>query len=160
MKLNFQPLAQNIDLVPAQLLVNAKTLDDFQAIKVAEIAPANADGDKLSQAYDIPYDMEVNCLVVEVRRGDTVKYAALLVPYGKRANTASPTKRALDSSKVSFIDLELVTEATQMMFGAIITIGLPSDYQVLYDPILLEQEKLVVGGGFVHSKLLIPSRIL
>lgn len=97
---------------------------------------------------------------VEVRRGDMVKYAALLVPYGKRANTASLTKRALDSSKVSFADLELVTEATQMMFGAIITIGLPSDYQVLYDPILLEQEELVVGGGFVHSKLLIPSRIL
>lgn len=161
MRLVFEPVSGvNKNLLPECVYNFISHFDDSQAIKAAEIDPSFADGDLLSKKYDIPYEMEVNCLVVEGRRGEDRRYAALLVPYGKRVNTNAVVKRHLDAAKVSFADIEYVTEAIGMEFGSIMPIGLPKDWLILADKSLLEQKYLVVGGGLVKSKLLLASHLL
>lgn len=160
MNLPFEKVSEHKDLVPAVIYDFLTNENLLETVKVAEINPDYADGDLLSQHYDIPIEMEVNCLVVEGKRQERVTYAAVLVPYGKRANTASPTKRALDVSKVSFSPLDYVLQESQMEFGSITPLGLPQDWHILIDSALLEQEELVIGGGLVKSKLLIPSQVL
>ncbi|AWN19021.1 YbaK/EbsC family protein [Streptococcus sobrinus] len=160
MNLDFQPLEGREDLVAPAVAEFVQKQGLSQTVKVARINPDFADGELLSKEYDIPYKMEVNCLVVEGSRGEDKKYAALLVPYGKRAKTNATVKRPLDASKIHFADLEVVLEMTGMEFGSITPLGLPDDWKILVDSSLLEQEKLVIGGGLVTSKLLLPAEVL
>ena len=160
MNLEFQPLEGHEDsLAPAVVqFAHKNNLDKI--LKVASINPDFAGGELLSKEYDIPYEMEVNCLVVEGSRGEDKSYAALLVPYGKRAKTNATVKRPLDASKVSFADLEAVLELTGMEFGSITPVGLPEDWLILVDSQLLKEENLVLGGGLVSLKILLPSAVL
>ena len=160
MNLDFQPLEGREYLVAPAVAEFVQKQGLSQTVKVARINPDFADGELLSKEYDIPYKMEVNCLVVEGSRGEDKKYAALLVPYGKRAKTNATVKRPLDASKIHFVDLEVVLEVTGMEFGSITPLGLPDDWKILVDSSLLEQEKLVIGGGLVTSKLLLPAEVL
>lgn len=83
MNLEFQPLEGREYLVAPTVAEFVQKQGLSQTVKVARINPDFADGELLSKEYDIPYKMEVNCLVVEGSRGEDKKYAALLVPYGK-----------------------------------------------------------------------------
>ena len=100
MNLDFQPLEGREYLVAPAVAEFVQKQGLSQTVKVARINPDFADGELLSKEYDIPYKMEVNCLVVEGSRGEDKKYAALLVPYGKRAKTNATVKRPLDASKI------------------------------------------------------------
>ncbi len=160
MKLNFQ----NIDdktrsLLPDsvyEFITSSKWADSFL---VAEINPEYADGESLSREYDIPYDMELNCLVVEGRRKDVVRYAALIVPYGKRASMNAKVRNPLDAKEVKLADLNYVTEVTGMEYGSITPVGLPADWMILIDSSVFDQEYVIVGGGLVKSKLMLPARL-
>lgn len=135
-------------------------LEGAQEIKVTEIDPEFALGLSQYPQFGIPTEKEVNCLVVEGKRGEDKKYAALLVPYGKRANTNATVKRPLDVSKVGFAPLDIVLEQSGMEFGAITPIGLPESWSILIDQQILEQDSIIVGGGLVQSKLLVPTKLL
>lgn len=105
MKLEFKKIEENKDLLPDIVYAYIKAFDKEGLIKAAKIDPAFADGESLSREYDIPYEMELNCLIVEGQRGENRKYAALVVPYGKRANMNAKVRGPLDAKKVSFADL-------------------------------------------------------
>ncbi len=160
MNLDFQPLEGREDLVAPAVAEFVQKQGLSQTVKVARINPDFADGELLSKEYDIPYKMEVNCLVVEGSRGEDKKYAALLVPYGKRAKTNATVKRPLDASKIHFADLKVVLEVTGMEFGSITPVGLPEDWLILVDSQLLKEGNLVLGSGLVSSKILLPSAVL
>lgn len=161
MNLAFSPISEkNQALLAPAVYQCVKDLKAEATVQVAAINPAFADGESLSREYGISYEMEVNCLVVEGSRGDEKRYAALLVPYGKRAKTNATVKKPLDASKVGFADLSFVVEKTGMEYGSITPLGLPSDWLILIDASLLEQEKLVLGGGLVSSKICLPSAFL
>ncbi|MFS1664656.1 YbaK/EbsC family protein [Streptococcus sp. zg-JUN1979] len=160
MNLEFKPASESKDILSASVWEGIVTLNATQDIQVAEINPEFADGDSLNREYGVPFDQEANCLVLEGKRGDETKYAALLIPYGKKANTNATVKRPLDVSKVGFAPLDFVLEQTGMEFGAITPIGLPETWSLLIDSQILEQEKILVGGGLVQSKLLVPTQLL
>ena len=154
MKLVFNEVTK--DLVPDCVY---SFCQKYPEIQVAEINPNFADGELLSQNYDIPYEMELNCLVVEGKRNEESNYAALLVPYGTRANMNAKVRNPLDAKKVSFANLDYVIQTTGMEFGSITPIGLPSDWKILVDASILEQEYVIVGGGYVKSKCMLPSKL-
>lgn len=160
MLLDFKPALEHPELLAKPVLDFIHTFDKDRQITVAEINPDYADGELLSQQYDMPFEMEVNCLVVKGQRGEDVRYAALLVPYGKKAKTNATIKRPLDVAKVSFAPLDEVLSATQMEFGSITPIGLPQDWSILIDAELLQQEQLILGAGLVKAKLCLPADIL
>ena len=157
MKLEFKEIAENKDLLPGQVYEFILGFDKEGLIKAAKIDPAFADGESLSREYEVPYEMELNCLIVEGQRGDTVKYAALLVPYGKRASMNAKVRAPLDVKKVSFADLNYVCEVTGMEYGSITPVGLPEDFMILADESIFLQKEVIVGSGKANGKLLLPS---
>lgn len=158
MKLAFRPVTENDPLLPSSVYAYLCSHDTDHAVQCAEIDPAFADGDALSREYEIPQEMELNCLVVEGSRGDSVHYAAVVVPYGKRASMNAKVRGPLDAKKVVFADLNYVTEATGMEYGSITPVGLPEDWKILVDSSVFDQEYVIVGGGLVKSKIMMPSQ--
>ena len=160
MKLVFKDIIGNEDLLPDRVNKFISEFDKDNEIKVAEIDPEYADGEALHNAYDVPYEMKLNCLIIKGSRGETIKYAALVVPYGKRANMNAKVRNPLDVKEVRFADLDHVISQTGMEFGSITPIGLPDDWFILVDSSVLEQEDIIVGGGRACSKLMMPSRLI
>jgi len=155
MKLEFTEIEKNPGLLPDS--VYAYIQKNRFNIQVAEINPTYADGESLHQQYDVPYEMELNCLVVEGRRNEDVHYAAVVVPYGKKASMNAKVRTPLNAKKVSFADLDYVTEKTGMEYGSITPVGLPEDWIILLDSSVLNQESVIVGSGKANGKLMLPS---
>lgn len=160
MELQFTTALDHPELMPASVFNFIKSFDTDHEIQIAEINPAYADGQLLHEYYGVPYEMELNCLIVEGTRGEETQYAALVVPYGKRAATNATTKKPLDVKKVSFANLEEVVKQTQMEYGSITPVGLPDDWKILLDSQIFDQSELIIGGGLVHSKIKLPSYLL
>ena len=159
MELTFRPIKQNDELLPAKVSAFLLPYAEKYDIETAEIDPAFADGENMHTQYGVRYEEEANCLVVEGSRNDIVKYAALVVPYGKRANMNAKVRNPLDAKKVSFADLHYVTDVTGMEYGSITPVGLPEEWLVLVDPSVLNEEYIIVGGGLAKSKLRIPTAL-
>lgn len=70
MKLEFQSIEERKDLLPEKVYEYIKAFDTKGCIRISEIDPAFADGESLSREYDVPYEMELNCLVVEGQRAN------------------------------------------------------------------------------------------
>ncbi|MCR5300359.1 MAG: hypothetical protein K6D92_05650 [Erysipelotrichaceae bacterium] len=160
MPIVFQNIDAARDLLPESVYRCLKTVDPEGTARVGEIDPACADGESLHQVYGVPYEKELNCLVVAGSRGDETNYAALLVPYGKRASMNSVVRTPLNAKKVVFADLEYVIQETGMEFGSITPVGLPEGWKILAEETILEQETVIIGGGKVCSKLEIPTSLL
>ena len=159
MKLEFRDIHENDELLPESVSQFLMPYTDRYTIQTAEIDPAFADGANMHEQYGVAYEEELNCLVVEGSRNDTKKYAALVVPYGKRANMNAKVRNTLDAKKVSFADLNYVTAETGMEYGSITPLGLPEDWLVLIDAEVMKQENVIVGGGLAKSKLRLPSAL-
>ena len=158
MKLKFQMIDEDTkELLPERTYEFIRSFDKDKQIRVAEIDPAYADGDSLSREYELPYEMELNCLVIEGRRGEDISHAAVLVPYGKRVSMNTKVRGPLNAKEVKFADLEYVMQKTGMEYGSITPIGLPDDWKILIDASVFDQEEVIVGGGLVRSKLILPS---
>lgn len=160
MKLDLKTIEENKDLIPESVCACIEKLDPLKKTRVAKIDPAFADGASLSREYDIPYEQELNCLVIEGQRGEEKRYAAAIVPYGKRVNMNAKVRGPLDAKKISFADLDYVLEKTGMEYGSITPLGLPEDWLILIDESVFAEEEVVIGGGRVNAKLVLPSALL
>lgn len=104
--------------------------------------------------------MGINCLIVEGVRGGKKKVAALLVPVGYKYDMNSTVRKALDARMVSVASLDFVLKETNMEYGSITPIGLPKDWLIFIDPLVLENEDIIIGGGLKKSKIKVPTSIL
>ena len=160
MKLVFVSAKEREDLLAPSVARAVNTPEMGDAVKAAEIDPAFADGESMRREYGVRYEEELNCLAVQGLRGEEKIYAALVVPYGRRANMNGALKRALDVRKISMADLGEVIELTGMEFGSITPVGLPDHWKIVIDASVLEQEYVIVGAGKVNGKLLVPVSVL
>lgn len=151
--LEFTPFLDHPEYLPEKSQALVKEHDLADKIFVAKIDPEFADGQKLADQYGVDIATELNCLVFAGKRQGQVKKAAVLVPYEKRVNSGSVLKHAMDVSKVSFANLDEVTEETGMEFGSITAVGLPADYQILVDSSVQNLSEVVIGSGKVDSKI-------
>ncbi len=65
----------------------------------------------------------------------------------------------MNSRFVSVAPLDFVLEKTNIEYGSITPIGLPSDWNILVDPLIKEQTNIIIGGGLVNSKISLPISI-
>ncbi len=162
-KLNFKPIIDNIDLVPKCIynyVLNFNDESQKNKFLVTEIDPNYADGEMLCSYYDIDKKYGYNCLIVECKRNETIKYCALLVPIGYQYNMGSVVRKYTNSRVVSVAPLEYVLNTTNMEYGSITPIGLPSDWEILVDSKIIENDYVIVGGGLKKSKILLPTSLL
>lgn len=161
--LDFKPVIENIDLVPQNIydVINNWNGDENNSdFFVAEIDPEFAGGVELCEKYNIDPKYGANCLVVDGIRGDNHTYAVLLVPVGYKYNMSNVVRKELNARMVSVAPLDFVLEQSKMEYGSITPIGLPKEWLLFIDPLVLENERIIIGGGYKKSKLSIPSKAL
>ena len=162
-QLSFYPVMEKLDLVP-QTVYNVISTVNWSCSKndfyVAEINPSYAGGLDLCEKYKIDPSMGANCLVVNGIRGKNKSFAACVVPVGYRYDMSGVVRKALNARTVSVAPLDYVLSVSLMEYGSITPIGLPSDWRIFIDPAVLTHKNIVVGGGFVRSKMCIPSSAL
>lgn len=160
--LQFNPIIENPNLVPSCIynFVNKwNNESEKNKFLVAEINLEFADGNKLCDEYDIDKKIGFNCLIVECKRNKTIKYCALIVPIGYKYNMGSVIRKYTNSRVVSVAPLAYVLDKTEMEFGSITPIGLPSEWKILVDSLIKERENIIIGGGLVKSKISLPTEL-
>lgn len=161
--LNFKKIIENENLVANSTyncINNTFSEEEKNNILVAEINPEYMDGIKLCEHYNVDTKIGANCLICECKRGDNKSYVALLVPTGYRYNMSSTVRKYTNSRMVSVAPLEFVLEKTNMEYGSINPIGLPSDWKIFIDPKIMEVDRVICGSGLQKSKLSLPSKYL
>lgn len=150
--LEFVSVASHPEYVAPKMLSFLKSHELTDKIQVAQIDPQYADGEKLSETYGVDINQELNCLAFAGKRDGQIRYAAVVVLYGKRVNSGAVLKHAMDATKPSFANLDDVIAMTCMEFGSITPVGLPDDWQVLIDSSVKELDEVIIGGGRVDAK--------
>lgn len=162
-QLQLQPVLERPDLVPeciTTLLAEWHGGVPASEVLVAPIDPEFAGSAEFCEKYQVPPELGANCVVAEAVRGEERTLVACLVPISTRADLNKTVKKLLDVRRVSFASLEEVLQLTGMEYGGITPVGLPSSFRVLIDARVVALEKLIVGGGYRKSKLLVPGKFL
>jgi prolyl-tRNA editing enzyme YbaK/EbsC (Cys-tRNA(Pro) deacylase) len=129
-------------------------------VTVAEIDPDLADTAAFCERYGVGLDVSANCVVIAARRGDDVRYAACVVLATTRADVNGVVRRHLDARKASFAPMDDAVALTGMEYGGITPPGLPVDWPVLVDPLVVAAGDVVIGSGVRRSKLVLPGALL
>jgi prolyl-tRNA editing enzyme YbaK/EbsC (Cys-tRNA(Pro) deacylase) len=123
---------------------------------VAPIEDDLADTAAFCAAYEVPLEASANCVVVSGRRSETTTLAACLVLATDRADVNKAVRHQLGVRKISFAPMAEAVERSQMAYGGITPVGLPSEWPVLVDENVADAPWVVVGSGTRGSKLLLP----
>lgn len=155
--LTWSPAREHPELLAPPVYAAIETTPSAQ---VAPIDPTLADTAAFCAAYDVALDRSANCVVVVGRRGETTRYAAVMVLATMRADINSVVRKHLGVRKISFAPHEEAVRLTGMEFGGITPIGLPDDWPILVDTAVVEAGDVVIGSGIRGSKLLLSGASL
>ncbi len=158
-KLQFTTIDDNKELVPI-VVTEAISKNNLHDVLVASIDSTLSDTAAFCEAYDIGMEVSANCVVVEARRGDRTWYAACIILATDRADINGIVRKHLDARKISFAPMDLAVSMTGMEYGGITPIGLPADWVIIVDSRVNDSDRVIVGGGFRKSKLLIPGSLI
>lgn len=156
--LPWRPALEQLDLVATPTADTLRSADPGWAADcyVAPIDADLADTAAFCAAYEVPLEASANCVVVSGRRAETTTLAACLVLATDRADVNKAVRHQLGVRKISFAPMAEATERSQMAYGGITPVGLPSEWPVLVDEAVVDQPWVVVGSGTRGSKLLLP----
>ncbi len=157
--LQFKSLDENHNLVCDSIITLAQSLDEAMRPLVAEIDPQYMNGKALGEHYGINIDDGANCVIIEAKNNESSEFVAVVIPVGNRADLNGFVKKHLGARRVSLAPLDKVIEATGMEYGSITPFGLPSSWKILIDEVLMNKEKIIIGGGKQISKLLVPTAV-
>lgn len=155
--LSWEPALEHLELVAPPV---AEALPGVPGARVAAIDAALADTASFCAAYDVAPESSANCVVVEGRRGDVTRRAAVMVLATDRADVNRVVRRHLGVRKISFADQGVAEQLTGMEQGGITPIGLPADWPVLVDAAVVAAGPVVIGAGLRGAKLLVDGAAL
>lgn len=161
-KLDFHSITDRLDLLadPTRDYLLGLPRESTVNVMVAEIDPAYAGGEELSAHYGTEPSMGGNCIIIAASRADRKWYAACLVPTGSRVDLNGFVRKHLNARRVSLAPKEEAISLTNMEYGSINVIGLPSEWIILIDATFIEKPTVIMGGGLVRSKLAVPGSLL
>ena len=154
------PALEHLDLVATPV---ASALADWartDEVAVVEIDPDLADTAALTEAYSLPLEASVNCVVVAGSRGGEERIAACLVAADTRADVNTVVRKLLDVRKASFLPMDRAVAESGMEYGGITPIGLPAAWRVLVDAAVLTVPAAMIGSGVRRSKIILPGSAL
>ena len=129
-------------------------------VVVTEIDPSLSDTAQFCEAYGVPLEESVNCVVIEGKRGGEVSYAACMIAATTRANVNGLVRQHLGARKASFGPMDVVTSLTGMEYGGITPVGLPEGWPVLVDDQVAKLPSVIIGAGIRSAKLRLPGALL
>ena len=128
------PATDHPELVAPRVAAALAAWPAASGVAVVEIDPDLADTAAMSAAYDLPLDTGVNCVLIAGKREGEERIAACLVRADTRADVNHTVKRLLDVRKPSFLPMERAVTESEMEYGGITPVGLPSTWRLLIDP--------------------------
>jgi prolyl-tRNA editing enzyme YbaK/EbsC (Cys-tRNA(Pro) deacylase) len=134
--------------------------DIAPAVGVVAIDPALADTAALTEAYGLPPEASVNCVVVVGKRAGEERVAALAIRADTRADINNAAKRLLDVRKASFMAVDQAVERSGMEYGGITPPGLPATWRLLVDHGATTRGPAIIGSGVRGGKIVLPGELL
>ena len=154
------PALQHLDLVAAPVANALAGWARTDEVAVVEIDPDLADTAALTEAYSLPLEASVNCVLVAGSRGGEERIAACLVAADTRADVNTVVRKLLDVRKASFLPMDRAVAESGMEYGGITPIGLPAAWRVLVDAAVLSVPAAMIGSGVRRSKIILPGSAL
>jgi prolyl-tRNA editing enzyme YbaK/EbsC (Cys-tRNA(Pro) deacylase) len=137
-----------------------KTLDDHKmTYEVFECDPDFADTAAFCKEYGFSEDQSANTIILASRKVEPTKYAVFVVLATTKLDVNKTGSQLMGVRKVSFADGETTVKLTDMMIGGVTAIGI-NDLPIYVDSIVMEQEKVIMGGGNRSTKLLLDPKEL
>ena len=161
-KLDFHPITERPELLCAPtrsyLLAQDTTLRDKAF--VADIDPMFAGGEALCAHYEIDPAMGGNCIILEASRGENKWYVVCLVSPGSRIDLNGFVRKHVNARRISLAPKDDAVSKSEMEYGSINVVGLPSNWTILIDAKLASQPYIVMGSGLIGSKIAVPGELL
>ena len=154
------PALEHLDLVAAPVATALAVWARTDEVAVVEIDPDLADTAALTEAYSLPLEASVNCVLVAGSRGGEERIAACLVAADTRADVNTVVRKLLDVRKASFLPMDRAVAESGMEYGGITPIGLPAAWRVLVDAAVLTVPAAMIGSGVRRSKIILPGSAL
>jgi prolyl-tRNA editing enzyme YbaK/EbsC (Cys-tRNA(Pro) deacylase) len=159
--LDWTPAVDHPELVAPPVAAALAGLGEGAAdVLAAPIDPELADTAAFCATYGVGLDISANCVVLAAKRSGETQLAACMVLATTRADVNGLARRTLEARKASFASMDVAVAATGMEYGGITPIGLPPDWPILVDAAVAAEDRVVVGSGVRHSKLLLPGTLL
>lgn len=124
-----------------------------------DIDPDFADTEQFCQQYGFSLKESANTIIVGSKRGNK-KYCACLVLAPDKLDVNRKVKSLMEVSRLSFAKSEETTQLTKMMIGGVTVVGLPEHLPIYIDSKVMEQTKIIIGGGTRSGKIILsPSEL-
>ena len=127
--------------------------------EVVPCDPDLADTAEFCEAYGYRPDQSANAIVV-VGKVDPPKYVMCLVLADSRLDVNRTARKRLGVRRASFASADQTIELTAMEIGGVTPFGSKTELPLWIDSRIMEQEKLIIGGGGRNRKLLVPPSTL
>ena len=126
------------------------------AYETVRIDPAFAATADFCREYGYTLEQSINCIVV-AGRAEPPLYAACMVQATRRLDVNGTIKQRFGVRKASFAPSEDAVELTGMLPDGVTPLGLPDGLPVWIDAPVLQQDRIIVGGGSRALKILMPA---
>lgn len=123
---------------------------EFEAM---ECDPSLADTAAFCEHYKFTPEQTCNAIVV-IAKADPPKFACCVVLANCKLDVNKKVSQLLGIKRCSFASGEQTLEITGMEIGGVTPFGIP-EMAVYFDSAILNNEKIVLGGGNRSSKLLL-----
>lgn len=135
-------------------VIDAATATGEQ-FEVVPCDPTLADTAAFCEAYGYRPDQSANAIVV-VGKGDPRVYVVCLVLATTRLDVNGVVRKRIGVKKASFASADETSEITGMEIGGVTPYGLPDGLPIWIDTRIRDVNRVIVGGGGRHRKLLVP----
>ena len=135
-------------------LVQRAILNYDVAYEVLPCDPRMADTAAFCAHYGFAIEQAANTILVASRKAAPPRYAACVVLGTTRLDVNKKVSQLLAVKRLSFADEETTIDLTGMMIGGVTAFGL-RDLPIYVDSAVMEQARVVMGGGNRSSKILL-----
>ncbi|MBX9687229.1 MAG: hypothetical protein K2X27_11040 [Candidatus Obscuribacterales bacterium] len=118
-----------------------------------ECDPSLADTAAFLEHYGFTAEQTCNAIIV-VAKSEPVRYACCVIPSTCKLDVNKKVSQLLGIKRCSFASAEQTLQLTGMQVGGVTPIGLP-EMPIFVDLTVLNNEKIVLGGGNRSSKLIL-----
>ena len=122
--------------------------------KILGCDPELADTAAFVEHYGFTLDQSANTILVASKKVEPTKYAACVVLASTRPDVNKAVCKLLEVKRASFVSGEETVAQTDMMIGGVVAIGI-ENLPIYIDQAVMDQEKVIMGGGNRSSKLLL-----
>jgi prolyl-tRNA editing enzyme YbaK/EbsC (Cys-tRNA(Pro) deacylase) len=128
--------------------------------EVLACEPELADTAEFCNHYGIAAEEACNAILVALKSTPR-RYVACLVRADTKLDVNRKVSELTGVKRLSFASGDETAELTGMLIGGVTIVGLPAEIPIYVDQRVMEQPRIIIGGGNRSSKIrLAPSELL